>query len=418
MTSRERVLLSLNHQEPDRVPIDFNSHRSSGISVTAYKRLREYLGLKPSPLFIYDVLQQLAIVEEDILDLFGVDVVQLGCEYHKDPAYWSDWEMHDGTLCKIPSFIKIDVLDNGDYSINGEDGEQLCIQKRNCLYFEQTAFPLAGSEDRSFIDLKQQLQRVMWVKVGTPPEPNGFDSNGIKKRKAEAQALRKLTDRAIYATFGGNLMELGEQCFRMDNFLLELAADPERIEVFLDKLLEIHMQNLEAFIKEIGPHIDIIGFGDDLGMQTSAQISEEMFCRFFKPRYARMWQYVKQQAPHLKINLHCCGSIYNLIPHLAEVGLDAINPVQITCENMEPWRLKRDYGDIITFWGGGCDTRYALPKGSQEEIEKNVRENVAALKGNGGFVFQQVHNILADVPPENIVTMFNSIARYGNYGKY
>jgi uroporphyrinogen decarboxylase len=175
------------------------------------------------------------------------------------------------------------------------------------------------------------------------------------------------------------------------------------------------MKNLEQFVRHVAPYVDIIGFSDDLGMHNGPQISAEMFREFFKLRYKRMYDYIKKHSPHLKICLHCCGSIHKLLPDLIEAGLDSFNPVQITCGNMEPWRLKKDFGDRMVFWGGGCDTREVLSRGTPAEVADNVRVNIEAFKQGGGFIFQQVHNILADVPPENIMAMFDAAQKYGKY---
>jgi len=185
-----------------------------------------------------------------------------------------------------------------------------------------------------------------------------------------------------------------------------LAGEPERAHRFLDRLVEHHLANLEAFVRAAGPHIDIILFGDDLGMQSGPQISPATYREFFQPREARMWRRVKELAPHLKVMLHCCGGVRELLPGLIEAGLDMINPVQITCRGMDPAGLKRDFGQRLAFWGGACDTREMLSRGTPAQIREHVRELISIWRPGGGFIFQQVHNILADVPPENIVAMF------------
>jgi len=410
MTSRERVSKILNYAEADRVAVDFSGHRSSGIAVQAYKKLREYLGLEQSELFVYDLIQQLAIVEDDVLEIFGVDVVQLGYNFYKKPEFWKEWRLHDGTAVKIPSSVNISVMPSGDYEIKTPSGEQMGIQKKDCLYFEQTLFPYMEDRNDRFDDIEEQFQRIQWVGVECPPNQYSIEQQGV-----EAKALRASTEKAIYGMFGGNLLELGQQAMRMDVFLMELAGNPDRIERFLDKLFEMHMKNLEQYLTHIGPHIDVIGVSDDLGMQDGPQISPAMFGRVFKPRYAKMWRLIKQKAPHLKICMHNCGSIYALLPSLIDAGLDAVNPVQTTCVDMEPEKLKRNFDGKITFWGGGCDTREVLPNGTPEQVQENVKHNIEVFAPNGGFVFQQVHNILADVPPENIVAMFEAVKKYGSY---
>jgi uroporphyrinogen decarboxylase len=408
MESSERIIKAINHREPDRVPIDFNGHRSSGIMVQAYKKLREYLGLPSRSLYVYDFIQQLALVEDDVLDIIGADVVELGHDFYRKEDYWQDWELQDGTPCKIPAFIKFDKTEEGNV-VYGDEGQVICIQKSGCLYFEQTCFPLLDNDDTTFENLPYYLQQIMWCRLGIPPAPAGFDEEGLDVFKNTAKSLRESTRRAIYATFGGNLVEIGEFSFRIDNFLYQLAANPKRIHTFLDKLTEYHLENLTRYLHAVGEYIDIIGFGDDLGMQTGPQMSPTMYREFFKPRHNILWTHVKKLYPHLKVSLHCCGGVYPLLKDLIEAGLDIINPVQFTCKDMELERLKKEFGKDLVFWGGGCDTREVLPNKRPEEIRKHVKENINIMSPNGGFVFQQVHNIMSDIPPENIMAMYKAV---------
>jgi uroporphyrinogen decarboxylase len=407
MTSRERILTALDHREPDRIPIDLNGHRSSGIMAKAYVRLRERLGLPPSELYVYDFIQQLALVEDDVLDRVGADVVELGHDYHGRTDYWQDWQLADGTPCKIPAFIKVEKREEGNV-VFGDEGQVICIQKKGCDFYEQSCFPYMDSSETTFDDLAYKLDQIMWCRLGIPPAPVELDKPGLAILRQTARQLRDSTQRAIYATFGGNLVEIGEFSFRIDQFLYLLAADPKRIHTYLDRLTEHHLRNMEEYLGAVGRDIDIIGFGDDLGMQTGPQFSPPMYRDFFKPRHSVLWRKAKQLCPHLKVSLHCCGGVYSLLPDLIDAGLDVINPVQFTCTDMELDRLKREYGKDLVFWGGGCDTREVLPNGSPEEVRRHVTQNVRSMAPGGGFVFQQVHNILADVPPENIVAMYEA----------
>jgi len=187
-----------------------------------------------------------------------------------------------------------------------------------------------------------------------------------------------------------------------------LAGDPARVHRFLDALVEIHLRNLERFLAAVGDSIDVILFGDDLGAQNGPQLSPAMYREYFKPRHALMWRRAKELAP-VKVMLHCCGGVRQLLPDLIDAGLDAINPVQISCRGMDAAALKRDFGDRITFWGGGCDTQRILPETTPEDVARHTREQVSLLAPGGGFVFQQVHNILGNVPPENIVAMYRAV---------
>lgn len=403
MTSRERVQLALMHKEADKIPVDFGGHRSSGIMALVYRDLRRKLGLSEKPILVYDFIQQLAVIERDILDLFQVDVVGLEHLFVDEPDYWKDWKLPDGTPCKIPSFIEVEKTEEG-WIVRGDEGQPICVQRPGCLYFEQCYFPLAESTDETFERLEYYLAQVMWFRLGAPPCPWSWE-----EQKRYAERLRKSTERAVYVVFGGNLLETSQFVFRIDNLFTEIALNPSRIHRFLDRVVEYHLANLEKFLEAFGPYVDIIGFGDDLGMQTGPQISPAMYREFFKPRHALMWQTAKKKFPHLKVALHCCGSVYRLLPDLIEAGLDIIQPVQITAKDMEPEKLKREFGRDIVFWGGGCDTQRILPFGTPEEVRKDTHHNITVFAPGGGYVFQQVHNIMAGVPPENIVAMFEEV---------
>lgn len=406
-TSRERVMQAVNHREPDRAPIDLGGHRSSGIMAIAYNKLKQHLGITSGNVYVYDVIQQLAIVEPEVLDRFGVDVVELGRGFSLAADDWRDWVLPDGTPCKVPSFIHPVKVGN-DWHVYHDDGTLITIQKEGSLYFEQTCFPLADTEDEYFEDLAAPMEKVMWVTLGTPPAPLGYDEKGLDQIAAGAKVLRGSTDRAIIGLFGGNLLETGQFLFRNDNFYMLLAGDSLRAQRFLDRLVEMHLENLAKFLSAVGSCIDIILFGDDLGMQTGPQISPRMYRELFKPRHKLMWKTAKRLAD-VKVMLHSCGGLYPLLADLIDAGLDIIQPVQTSAADMEPERLKREFGRDICLWGGGCDTQEVLPRGTPDEVAEHVRERVRILAPGGGFVFQQVHNIMADVPPESIVAMLDAV---------
>jgi len=175
------------------------------------------------------------------------------------------------------------------------------------------------------------------------------------------------------------------------------------------------MPRLERFLGAVGEYIDIIRFGDDLGMQSGPQISPSMYREFFKPRHQLMWTRAKQLG-NVKVMLHCCGGVRELLPDLIDAGLDAINPVQISCAGMNAGELKAEFGKEMVFWGGGCDTQTILPYGTPDAVRRHVREQVEILRPGGGFVFQQVHNILANAPPENVVAIFEALHERGVRG--
>ena len=409
MTSRERVLAALNHREPDRPPVDLSGHRSSGITAIAYARLRDFLELPKETIRVYDPVQQLAVVHDDVLDRFGVDTIELGRAFALDDADWADWTLPDGSPCQMPAWA-LPEREGDTWVIRSSSGRIIAVMPPGALYFEQAYYPYYEKDEPE--DLPGAMRESMWCAIASPPGPLVGGPDGLERLAAGARKLRASTDRAIIGLFGGNTLEMGQFFWRNDGFLMLLAENPDRAHAFLDALLELHLTNLERFLGAVGDSIDVILFGDDLGAQRGPQISPDMYREYFKPCHKAMWTRAKELAD-VKVMLHCCGGVRDLLPDLIDAGLDAINPVQISCVGMSTPELKRDFGDRLTFWGGGCDTQRMLPLGSPDEVRRHAREQVRALRRGGGFVFQQVHNILPNVPAENIVAMFDAIHEAG-----
>jgi len=418
MTPRERVLEAFAHRESGGVAVDFSSHRSSGIAAIAYAKLRSFLGFTRRPIRVYDPIQQLAVVDGEVLARFGIDVVEMGRGFSLADRDWRDWTLPDGTRCQMPAWTKPERLP-GEWVLRSPSGTVIGRMPDGALYFEQVNYPFAEAEDLDGIP--QAFEECLWTSpaVAAPPGPLAPGAEGERLLREGAARLRASTDRAIVGLFGGNLFEVGQFLYRNDNFFLLLAGEPARAEAFLERVMDLHLENLRRFLGAVGDSIDIIVFGDDLGMQTGPQISPEMYRRIFKPRHARMWGEAKRLAPAgrggeqgrppVRVMLHSCGGIRELLPDLIDAGLDAVNPVQITCDGMDAAALKRDFGGDIVFWGGGCDTRTILPAGTPREVRDHVKRQVETMRKGGGFVFQQVHNVLANIPPENVVAMFDAV---------
>jgi len=418
MTSRERVLRAFEHKESDRIPVDFSGHRSSGIAALAYTRLREVLGLPKTPIRVYDPIQQLAVVEEDVRSRFGVDVIEMGRGFSLEDGDWHDWTLPGGAPCQLPSWVRVQRRQD-EWVLNSNAGNVLGRMPDGALYFEQARYPFLQSENLE--DIPGAFEECLWLSssAAAPPGPALSGPAGSRLLAEGASRLRHSSQRAIVALFGGSIFETGQFLYRNDNFFVLLASEPTRAEAFLDALVEIHMENLRRFLGAVGTSVDIIAFGDDLGMQTGPQISPAMYRQYFKPRHQRMWDAAKNLAPAgrgseksrppVRVMLHSCGGIRDLLPDMIDAGLDAVNPVQITCAGMEAAALKRDFGKDIVFWGGGCETQGVLLKGTCKEVREHVKRQTDVMAAGGGFVFQQVHNILADVPPANIIAMFDAV---------
>ncbi|MBI5087282.1 MAG: methyltransferase, partial [Acidobacteria bacterium] len=379
-------------------------------SAVAYPKLRAALGLPPRPVYVYDPVQQLAIVDEDVLDRFGVDTIELGRGFCLDDKWWKEWTLPDGSPCLMPAWALPEKAGR-EWVLRAPSGRVMARMPEGSLHFDQVYWP--------FLDGQEDLPRIaelypehMWTGVASPPGPS---ISGPDELAAGARALRARTGRAIVGLFGGNLLEMGQFYYRMDHFLMMLAGEPERAHRFLDALVEIHLRNLERYLGAVGDVIDIIVFGDDLGAQNCPQISPKMYREFFKPRHAAMFARSKQLSK-AKVMLHCCGAVRPLLADLIDAGLEAINPVQISCRGMEAGGLKRDFGRELTFWGGGCDTQRVLPEGTPAEVREHVLHQCATMAPGGGFVFQQVHNILANVPAENVIAMYGAVREYCGQG--
>ena len=409
LSARDQVIAALNHRETDHVPIDVSGHRSSGISAIAYARLRQYLGLPKKPVRVYDPVQQLAILDADVLDRFNVATIELGRAFALEDSYWRDWELPDGTPCQLPVWIQPEK-EQDHWVLRSHTGRVIARMPSGVLYFEQVYYPYYPSTGQENFDhIQEAFDECMWFTAASPPGPIAAGEEGFKKLVEGAKRFRSQTQRAVIGLFGGNLLETGQMLYRNDQFLMMLAAEPERAHQFLDKVMEKHMANLERYLSAVGSNIDVILFGDDLGMQGGPQISPAMYRRFFKTRHQQLWKRAKELAP-VKVLLHCCGGVKELLPDLIDAGLDAINPVQISCKGMDSQSLKNEFGKDLVFWGGGCDTRSILPNGTPGEVRDHVRKQIEIMRKGGGFVFQQVHNIMANVPPANIVAMLEAAA--------
>ncbi len=415
MNSRERVLSAIAHKQPDKVPVDFGAMRSTGITALAHTKLRKYLG-SDGKVKVYDLVQQLALPEDDILKYFKIDVVDVGRAFLTKPDEWKDWVLPDGTECLVPYYFNPEREDDGSWVVKDEEGDIIAKMPKDVFYFTQTAHPLANcSSDEYDKLLPKVMSKVSWGGIPSPPYHIRLDDEGLKQIANRAKWLYENTDYAIMIGFGGNLLEWGQFLRGFDIFLMDLVTDPQSVDKLLDRLVEIHLENLEKLLNAVGNYVQIIQFGDDLGTTLGPQISVDMYRRFFKPRHKKMFRYVRDfGGPHLF--LHSCGGIRPLIPELIDAGVKILNPVQTSARGMDPVELKKEFGKDITFWGGGCDTRYILPRVRPEDVKKHVRERLEIFADSGGFVFNQVHNITPEVPPENIVAMFEAVMKF-NEGK-
>lgn len=412
MTSRERILAAIEHRQPDRVPVDLGATPSSGISAIAYGNLKKHLGLNGGGTFIYDVVQQLAQPEDALLDQFKIDVVDIGRAFNTEASAWQPTTLADGQTAFYPAWFHPEPQPDGSFIARMTDGLDIAHMPAGGTFYDQSYFPYVDGYPADFSKLSQEMGKILWAALVHSPWDHANDPGFWDTLRTKALELRRTSDRALMIVIGCNLFEWGTFLRRMDNFLMDLVAEPEKVEGLLDALMERHLAVLEKACRAVGDVADIIRFGDDLGTNGGPFMSPRTYQQLFKPRHTMLCDYVHKHSK-LKTFLHSCGSIRALMPDLIEAGYDIINPVQTTCKGMEAEGLKADFGGDICFWGGGCDTKAILPKGTPQEVKDHVKQRLEILMPGGGFVFNTVHNILPEVPPQNIVAMFEAIEEHG-----
>ncbi len=376
MNSRERLLTTLVHQEPDRIPFDLGSTQVTGIHVVAYRRLREYLGLPPVEPSLCDSIQQLALLDDDVIEQLGVDVRGLF------PLNSHNWNI-----------VTVDIGEAWEYT------DEWSITHRRLkpdgLYYSAVQHPLTGAIS---VD---DIRAFKWPDTGDPRRIAGLGELASAYH-ARGQAVM------IKGVMAG-VFEMAQRVRGMEALLMDMASDEALACALFDKMVELKLAFWEMALPQLADMIDVISEADDYGTQASQLISPRMFRKLIKPRLKVLTGRIKQLAPKARLFYHSCGNVRPLLPDFIELGIDILNPVHIRAAGMEPVALKRDFGKDMTFWGGGVDTQGVLPNGTPQEVKDDVRRNVEALAPGGGFVFNTVHNIQADVPPENIVAMWEAL---------
>lgn len=404
MTSRERVMMALEHKEPDKLPIDCGGMQSTGIMGIAYNNLKKYLGMPEGETKMYDPVQQLAIPEQWYLDNFQIDVVDLSRAYANNPDDWFDWTLPDGSTAKMPAWLHFEHRDDEWICID-EDGDITARMPKGTDYFTQMIYPLRGIRRDNFDDLVKQMGKSMWAHMSGPLWKNADKPEFWSTLRQTAKKMYEESDYAIMLGFGGNLFEWGQFLYRTDEFLMNLMTNRREMEKMLDTLTEIHLEKLDRTLEAISGYVQIIQMGDDLGTQGGPMIDPKLYHELFFPRHKKIYQRVKDKSD-IRVFLHSCGGIYEFIPDLIEAGVDVLNPVQIGAKGMDPKVLKNEFGNDLVFWGGGVDTQHVLSLATPDEVRRDVRKNCEVFMKNGGFIFCQVHNIVAGVSPENVVAMY------------
>ncbi|MBI2842317.1 MAG: methyltransferase [Armatimonadetes bacterium] len=400
LTSRDRVLAALRHEESDRVPIDMGGMISTGITASAYIALRDYLGLDGTAR-VYDWWQQLAAVDPDVLEYFHVDSVDLANTRVAPGGNWHKWTLpSNGVEVEVPDEFCPEKEPDGGWIVRNEDGEIVGRMPQGGLYFDGT---------EAYHELRHATSVNDVEKWEIPPAAD----TALDSMAERAKWLYENTGWAILAMSPGSVFGIGQAMRGWEQYMVDLLADPALASAIIEKAVACFKRDIKRLYDAVGDYIQIVVFADDLGTQAGPQISPETYRKMILPGQKDLFGYAKRLRPEIYVFLHCCGSCYDLVPGLIDAGVDILNPVQTSAARMDPKVLKREFGKHITFWGGGCDTQRILPWATPEQIRAHVKERIEIFAPGGGFVFNQVHNIQANVPPENIAAMLEAAYDFG-----
>ena len=369
MNHRERVLVALNHEKPDRIPMDFGGFSDTGIIVGAYERLKDKLGIAGDTMLM-DRLDQLAVIDENILKHFDIDTRRLP---RKTPSKWSDEFLHDGSIRDMWGVVWKEVTAGH--------------------YYPSADVPIGGDGHLS------DIYRYRW------PDPDDLDEV-LPVFQEEARRLHEETDYAVVFSFPGRLMSLGSYLRGFETWLIDMIHNEPFAKALLDKGLEIQLAIGGKWLSVAGRYIDVIHVSDDLGTQRSPMISPRLFRDMIKPRQIRLFKFIREMT-NAKILLHSDGCVYPFIDDFIEAGVDILNPLQSGVKNMEPGRLAEEFGGHLCFWGG-IDTQNTLPFGTCQDVANEVQKRISQIGRYGGYVLAASHNIQNDVSPDNILTLFET----------
>ncbi len=386
MNSRERILKTLNHEEPDQIPYDLAGSTWTGIANVAYKNLLEFIGMPAEPVQWADVIQQIVVPSEKILDRFGVDTRGLL------PLTSHNWNVHDK------------LKDDGEnWEYFDEWNFTHHFPKKDGNWFSLVKSPMEDIENPSVTDIKA----FNWPVAGNKQRIAGL--------KEMAQKFREQGKAVIIKGLCAGVFEMHQRIRGMSNSLMEPFVYTDFSDKLAGKIADLKIEFWEMALDELAGLVDIVAEGDDYGTQESQLIGPDHFREFYKPHIKRILHSIKKKAPESKLMFHSCGNVRPIIPDFIEIGVDILNPVHITAAGMEPLQLKKDFGKDVVFWGGGVDTQGVLPSGSPDKVADNVKKNVEALAPGGGYIFATVHNIQNDVPPENIMAVFETFRKLKYY---
>jgi uroporphyrinogen decarboxylase len=385
VTSRDRIHKALNFQEADRVPYDLAATTWTGITNTAYQNYLNFTGKHSQAPDWADVIQQIVTPSEKVLQELGADVRGVF------PLTSHNWDVYSK------------LKDRGEFF----------------EYLDEWGFTHHFPKDGYWFSLvKSPMEAVDFSEenvLGKYPWPDASNKERFAGLREQAIQYRDMGLTVFTKGLCAGLFEMHQRVRGMENAMIDPLMFELNSDKLIGKLADLKIEFWDALLNEIGDVVDIVGEGDDYGTQLSQLIAPDQFRQYYRPHFTRVLEFIKRKRPELKILFHSCGNVRPIIPDLIEMGVDILNPVHVTATGMEAAQLKKDFGKDMVFWGGGVDTQHILPSGTPGQVKDDVKRNIDALAPGGGFVFSTIHNIQAEVPPQNIEAMIEALREFGKY---
>lgn len=418
MNSRERLMKTLNHQQPDRVVLDLGATSQTGISASSLYQLRSALGLKETPIKIQETAQILGQVDEDVLQALGVDVIGLWNPTNtlgvKDGG-WKPWNMPDGTPTLMPKGMEFSMDKSGRTFVYPQGDKTVppsMTLPSNGYFFDN--IDRGGEYDEDNLDAKKDFADDFSI----------FDDETARHLEVESKRLYKETNYGIVGMCGGGsfgdvftlpacwLKNKPHGIRKIEDWLMAHLLYPDYIREIFEMQSDIAIKNLEIYKQAVGDRVQVIWLsGTDFGTQNGLFASVEVYRKLYKPFHKKLNDWVHKNT-NWKTFYHTCGSVVPLLDDFAEAGIDILNPVQCSAKGMDPKMLKEKYGDKFVFWGGGVDTQNVLPFGTPDEVRAQVKERLDIFSKGGGFVFNTIHNIVGKTPIDNLLAMYETVREF------
>ncbi|MDF1512706.1 MAG: uroporphyrinogen decarboxylase family protein [Anaerolineae bacterium] len=420
-TSRERVELVLNHQEPDRVPVDLGGSAVTGMHVSVVYGLRQKLALDPpgTPVKVVEPYQMLGEIKLDLMDALGIDVVPLSAPatmFGFKNEDWKRWTTFDSTPVLVPGGFNTEVAPDGSLYMYPEDDKSVPPSGKmpaGGWYFDSIV--RQPPIDEEHLDVEDNLE-----------EFGPISSDVLEHFSAEAERLYTQTDKAIMANFGGTgfgdialipapWLKHPKGIRDIEEWYVSTVSRRDYVYRVFERQCDIALENLQAIFGVVGNRVAaVLVTGTDFGTQRGPFLSNRTYRKLYQPFHRKINDWIHSHTTW-KSFIHSCGSVRKLIPDFIDAGFDILNPVQSSATGMDPRELKAEYGDQLTFWGGGIDTQKTLPFGSVDDVKAEVAERLQIFGPGGGFVFNSIHNVQPLSPVDNVLAVYRTIQEHGAY---